>query len=156
MNNFLNTFLQALTPIITLLLEVGLVLLVAIATKFVKKYLTKLGISIDNDQLKVIEDLVYQTVTKLNQTTVDTMKNLASDGKLTDDQQTFVYDTAYTAIVNALSEDQLGLIEKIYGDTDTGIETLIENMVVKAKDYRAIISADSLLEVSTEDVEELE
>lgn len=158
MENFLNTLLQAVTPIITLLIEVGIVLLVAFATKFIKKYLTKIGISIDNDQLSAIENLVYQTVIKLNQTTVDKMKELSPDGKLSEEQQSYIYELAYKNILEALSEDQLGLIEKIYGSDTEGIETLIENMVVKAKENKTSYLSEAILVSDTDaatDVEKL-
>lgn len=137
----INTILQAITPVATVILQIGLVLFVAVATQFVKKYLVKIGIVIDDDQMKVIEDLVKKAVITVNQKTVDDMKAMSPNGKLTEDQQNQVYKMAYDIIKTSLSEDQLGLLKKIYGESDKGIEMLIENMVVKAKEDKVLSSA---------------
>lgn len=140
----INTILQVITPVVTVVLEIGLVLLVAFAVKFIKKYLIKLGIVIDDEQMSAIEDVVKKAVITINQKMVDNMKELSPNGKLTAEQQTEVYNAAYDIIKASLSEDQLGLIEKVYGKGETGIELLIENMVVKAKEEKkelAILSS---------------
>lgn len=143
MSELWNTFLQGLTPVITVVLEVALVLLVGVATQFIKKYCTKLGINIDDSQISSIEDLVYKAVVTVNQKLVDDLKAISPNGKLTEEQQQDVYDMAYTIIKNSLSEDQFGLLAKVYGDAETGIEVLIENMVVQAKNYNTLITGDN-------------
>lgn len=147
MNNqlLLNTFLQTLSPIVAVVLEIGIILLVAVLIQFFKKYLKKMGIIINNDELKIIEDVIKKAVITINQKVVDDIKDASPNGKLTEDQQKEVYQMAYDIIKRSLSEDQLGLIKKIYGDEETGIEVLIENMVVDVKQYKlpSIITYDT-------------
>ena len=133
---FINTILQTVSPIITVILEVGLALLVIFAIKFIRKYLVKLGIVINDEEMSAIEDIVKKAVITINQKLVDNMKELSPDGKLTNEQQIEVYNAAYKIIKDSLTADQLGLIKKIYGDEETGVEVLIENMVAEAKENK--------------------
>lgn len=150
MNDVWNTFLQGLAPVITVILEVALVLLVAVATQFIKKYLTKLGINISETEVSAIEELVRKSVITINQKLVDDLKEAAPDGKLTEEQQAEVYNMTYNIIKRALSDDQFKLLEKIYGDVDTGIDVLIENMVVQVKEYKTLTSTSASITETTE------
>lgn len=150
MNDVWNTFLQGLAPVITVVLEVALVLLVAVATQFIKKYLTKLGINISETEVNAIEELVRKSVITINQKLVDDLKEAAPDGKLTEEQQAEVYNMTYSIIKKALSDDQYKLLEKIYGDVDTGIDVLIENMVVQVKEYKTLTSTSASITETTD------
>lgn len=133
MNVFLETFLEALVPVITAVLEIGLVVLVFIGIQFVKKHLTKLGVELESGELQAIEDIIWKAVVTVKQDVVDDLKASAPNGKLTDEQKKSVYDMAYTMIESALSEEQIELIKKVYGNSDNGMNILIENKVVESK-----------------------
>ena len=145
---FINTIIQTVTPVVTVILEVGLVIFVAVAIKFIKKYLVKLGIVIDDQQMTLIENIIQKAVITINQKMVDDMKELSPNGKLTDEQKATVYNAAYKIIKDSLTQDQLGLIKKIYGDDNNGIGLLIENMVVKAKESKSSEDAEFISGVS--------
>ena len=82
--------------------------------KDVAKYLTQ------------ICDIISQVVTSTTQTYVDTLK---AQGKFDANAQKLAFEKTRTAILSMLSEESRDLLEKLYGDVDTWLETKIEQEV---------------------------
>ena len=126
--------------ILSLLQNVGLVILPVIiqlvviavgvlACFFIKKALTKAGISVDEKVFSQIQETINTIVRFANQKFVDNYKEANGNGKLTEEQQMYVFEYVKNITKQILSSDEVTCLVKKYTDLDIALDYLIENSV---------------------------
>ena len=114
--------------VVTIILLVLMVLGI-IAAKVMLLMAKKLGIDVDDQTMKTIMSLVDKFVTAMNQDTVENMKKLNADGKLTAEQQAEVFNTVYTQLMNSLTQEEKDYLEAKFNSLEAGLKALIESSV---------------------------
>ena len=103
---------------------VVIVPLLGILVRYLAAYLKQ---NTDNQQLKkyitLAENAVAQAVEYVAQTYVDALK---SAGEFTPDAQEKAFETAKQRALEILGEDAVSMLNEIYGDFNTWLETKIE------------------------------
>lgn len=103
---------------------VVIVPLLGILVRYLAAYLKQ---NTDNQQLKkyitLAENAVAQAVEYVAQTYVDALK---SAGEFTPDAQEKAFETAKQRALEILGEDAVAMLNEIYGDFNTWLETKIE------------------------------
>lgn len=133
MQDFMSILLEAAAPVVTMVLECLICAIGVVGFRLLMKFFTKFGIDLDDKMLDSIKKTISDVVKELNQTTVNKMKSISPDGKLTDDQQSIIYLTAYNSIQKILSDKQTAAIINKYGSITEGLKTLIESTIVDLK-----------------------
>lgn len=103
---------------------VVIVPLLGILVRYLAAYLKQ---NTDNQQLKkyitLAENAVAQAVEYVAQTYVDALKNT---GEFTPEAQAKAFETAKQRALEILGEDAVAMLNEIYGDFNTWLETKIE------------------------------
>jgi hypothetical protein len=81
----------------------------------------------------LLNDAVEETVNALNQTTVEALKEVAQDGKLTQEQIDNLKKQAIMDVYDILSEKGVEVLKDVYQDLDHVISTKIESFIKKTK-----------------------
>lgn len=131
--------------ILTLIAEVVLVIAGFLVITYIKKGLTYLKVKTNGVVYTEIEKVVLNIVSWFNQKLVDEWKKNAVDGKLTPEQQSEVFNSAKSKIVEVLTSEQLTYLAQQYGDVELGIEYIIEKCVRTCDDSSSAILAEAIL-----------
>ena len=149
--------------ILSLLQNVGLVILPVIiqlvviavgvlACFFIKKALTKAGISVDEKVFSQIQETINTIVRFANQKFVDNYKEANGNGKLTEEQQMYVFEYVKNITKQILSSDEVTCLVKKYTDLDIALDYLIENSVYlnHSKTLTSVVDNDIPTEIDEE------
>ena len=132
-NAICQTVASVSGPILTLLIQIIICVLAVVGTRLLNKLFSKIGVELTENEWDTINQIVTQVVKTINQKYVDTFKEESPNGKLTDEQQTMVYENAYNMVIGMLSNKQIQLLIDKYGAVADGIKVMIESAVVDAK-----------------------
>ena len=131
--------------VLTLVAEVVLVIAGFLVITYIKKGLTYLKVKTNGIVYTEIEKIVLNIVSWLNQKIVDEWKKNAADGKLTPDQQSEVFNTAKSKVIEVLTSEQLTYLAQQYGDVELGIGYIIEKCVRTCDDSSSATLAEAIL-----------
>ena len=79
--------------------------------------------------MKTIMGLVDKFVTAMNQDTVENMKKLNADGKLTPEQQLEVFNKVYAEVEASLTEEERQYLISKFNSIELALKSLIESSV---------------------------
>lgn len=113
---------------ITIVLVIVMVLGI-IAAKVLMLLAKNLGIDVDTKTMKTIMGLVDKFVTAMNQDTVENMKKLNADGKLTPEQQLEVFNKVYAEVEASLTEEERQYLISKFNSIELALKSLIESSV---------------------------
>lgn len=113
---------------ITIILVIVMVLGI-IAAKVLLLLAKNLGIDVDDKTMKTIMGLVDKFVTAMNQDTVENMKKLNADGKLTPEQQLEVFNKVYAEVEASLTEEERQYLIEKFNSIELALKSLIESSV---------------------------
>ena len=113
---------------ITIVLVIVMVLGI-IAAKVLLLLAKNLGIDVDDKTMKTIMGLVDKFVTAMNQDTVENMKKLNADGKLTPEQQLEVFNKVYAEVEASLTEEERQYLISKFNSIELALKSLIESSV---------------------------
>ncbi len=113
---------------ITIVLVIVMVLGI-IAAKVLLLLAKNLGIDVDDKTMKTIMGLVDKFVTAMNQDTVENMKKLNADGKLTPEQQLEVFNKVYAEVEASLTEEERQYLIGKFNSIELALKSLIESSV---------------------------
>lgn len=113
---------------ITIVLVIVMVLGI-IAAKVLLLLAKNLGIDVDDKTMKTIMGLVDKFVTAMNQDTVENMKKLNVDGKLTPEQQLEVFNKVYAEVEASLTEEERQYLISKFNSIELALKSLIESSV---------------------------
>ena len=113
---------------ITIILVIVMVLGI-IAAKVLLLLAKNLGIDVDDKTMKTIMGLVDKFVTAMNQDTVENMKKLNADGKLTPEQQLEVFNKVYAEVEASLTEEERQYLISKFNSIELALKSLIESSV---------------------------
>lgn len=113
---------------ITIVLVIVMVLGI-IAAKVLLLVAKNLGIDVDDKTMKTIMGLVDKFVTAMNQDTVENMKKLNADGKLTPEQQLEVFNKVYAEVEASLTEEERQYLISKFNSIELALKSLIESSV---------------------------
>lgn len=130
--------MESLNPILTALVQVVLTAVGGILIGVVLKVFKKLGIALEEDNMKKIEDTINKVVVRLNQTVVDDLKSKNPNGKLTDEEKERIFSDAKNIIFDMLDDNAKKLLKNRFGNENTAIDILIDNLVKENKDKKAL------------------
>ena len=139
-NIILSVISDVATPIVAVIVQALVAVLIVVSVRLGGKFLKKVGVNIEDDLLKEIEEVVKKTVKTINQTFVDDIKDASENHKLTEDQREQAYNMAYETILQLLSNEQLTALHDKYGDIATPIKVMIESTI---SDFKAPDSTGS-------------
>lgn len=125
-SNFLTG--DAVSVMVTIVLIVVMCLGI-VAAKVLLLLAKKLGIDVDDKTMKTIMDLINKFVTAMNQDTVDNLKKLSADGKLTPEQQTEIFNKVYAEVENSLTAEERDYLTNKFNSLEAGLKALIESSV---------------------------
>ena len=121
---------ELLKMLVELVLLPAIPVIVTYVVKTLKAHIEAKIADVNNkdvaEYLTQICDIISQVVTSTTQTYVDTLK---AQGKFDANAQKLAFEKTRTAILSMLSEESRDLLEKLYGDVDTWLETKIEQEV---------------------------
>ena len=121
---------ELLKMLIELVLLPAIPVIVTYVVKTLKAHIEAKIADVNNkdvaEYLTQICDIISQVVTSTTQTYVDALK---AQGKFDANAQKQAFEKTKTAILSMLSEEARDLLEKLYGDVDTWLETKIEQEV---------------------------
>lgn len=121
---------ELLKMLIELVLLPAIPVIVTYVVKTLKAHIEAKIADVNNkdvaEYLTQICDIISQVVTSTTQTYVDALK---AQGKFDANAQKQAFEKTRTAILSMLSEEARDLLEKLYGDVDTWLETKIEQEV---------------------------
>lgn len=91
----------------------------------------------ENETLRTYIDLTKENaitiVASLNQTMVDGLKEVSSDGKLTEDDAIKIKDMAVEALTATLSDSMVATLTKTVDDLDKFLSDIVEDAVYQLK-----------------------
>lgn len=123
MNEFVNQILDALVPILCLLITSGGAYLVAL----LRKKTAQAQAQLDNENaLKYMDmacEAVVQAVTYTAQTFADSLK---AEGLFNTNRQIEAFEKAKTKTLEILGDTAVAALREIYGDFDVWLDTKIE------------------------------
>ena len=121
---------ELLKMLVELVLLPAIPVIVTYVVKTLKAHIEAKIADVNNkdvaEYLTQICDIISQVVTSTTQTYVDALK---AQGKFDANAQKQAFEKTKTAILSMLSEEARDLLEKLYGDVDTWLETKIEQEV---------------------------
>lgn len=114
------------------------IIFVLIITKYIKNYLfekaesekVKTNSTIKKNFINEMEEAIADSVTFVNQTFVDSLKN---QNKFSIENQKIAFTMALDTVLSIVSQDAVDFIEESYGDVTNWISTKIESAVNKNK-----------------------
>ena len=140
MNEYTQQIVNALVPILCLLITAGGGYLVAL----LRRETAQIQQQIDNDTASKYMDMacdaVDQVVTSIAQTFVDALK---AEDAFTKERQIDAFNIAKETVLNILGETAVAALREIYGDFDAWLDTKIEQKCrgLKAGDTDAALEA---------------
>lgn len=129
-NELLTTVIQVLVPV--LLTALGTVI-VALSNNVAQYLKQKANSNLLNRYIDTLNDIVYDVVMSLNQTTVEQLKAAALDGKLTKDEIDMISSQALDSVKAVLGVRGIEILKIAFEDIDLLIANKIERAVVEAK-----------------------
>ena len=123
MSEFLQEILDALVPILCLLITAGGMYLVAIINKRTKQIDKQIDNETASKYIEMARDAVTQAVTYTAQTFVEALK---SQNAFTLERQLEAFCTARDKALEILGDTAVAALDEIYGDFDAWLETRIE------------------------------
>lgn len=115
--------------VLVTLISVVLVFVGIIASKVLLLLAKKLGIDVDDQTMKTIQSLVNKLVQAMNQSTVNDLKKMNPDGKLTAEQKAQVFNDVRNDLEKSLTDEEKQYLIDKFKDLDTALKALIESSV---------------------------
>lgn len=115
--------------VLVTLISVVLVFVGIIASKVLLLLAKKLGIDVDDQTMKTIQSLVNKLVQAMNQSTVNDLKKMNPDGKLTAEQKAQVFNDVRNDLEKSLTDEEKQYLINKFKDLDTALKALIESSV---------------------------
>lgn len=134
-NLLLNECIDAILPYVSVIAQIIVCVVMVFVTRYVNSILKKNNIELDNNIMNNVKTLVMDVVKLINQTIVDSCKEMSAGGKLSEEDATTAYNEAYNRIMSALSEEEIFAIIRQYGSLSDGLQILIESAVSDCKKY---------------------
>lgn len=132
-SEILELVLSAAVPAVTILLTWCASSLVSFLNTKKEEAKTKTNNETVKTYIDLVADNATNVVESLNQTLVEQLKAASADGKLTAEDATNIKNTAFTMLVDTLSDDVLEIIGTVFGDTKTYLNNVIEKAVTSSK-----------------------
>ena len=129
MNPIMNFLTGDAGTVMLTVISIILMVLGIIAAKVLMLMAKKLGIDVDDKTMKTIMGLVDKFVTAMNQDTVENMKKLNADGKLTPEQQLEVFNKVYAEVEASLTEEERQYLISKFNSIELALKSLIESSV---------------------------
>ena len=129
MNPIMNFLTGDVGTVMLTVISIILMVLGIIAAKVLMLMAKKLGIDVDDKTMTTIMNLINKFVVAMNQDTVDNMKKLNADGKLTAEQQLKVFNKVYTQVESSLTEEERQYLINKFNSLEAGLKALIESSV---------------------------
>ena len=129
MNPIMNFLTGDVGTVMLTVISIVLMVLGIIAAKVLMLMAKKLGIDVDDKTMTTIMNLINKFVVAMNQDTVDNMKKLNADGKLTAEQQLKVFNKVYTQVESSLTEEERQYLINKFNSLEAGLKALIESSV---------------------------
>ena len=129
MNPIMNFLTGDVGAVMLTVISIVLMVLGIIAAKVLMLMAKKLGIDVDDKTMTTIMNLINKFVVAMNQDTVDNMKKLNADGKLTPEQQLEVFNKVYTQVESSLTEEERQYLINKFNSLEAGLKALIESSV---------------------------
>ena len=129
MNPIMNFLTGDVGTVMLTVISIILMVLGIIAAKVLMLMAKKLGIDVDDKTMTTIMSLINKFVVAMNQDTVDNMKKLNADGKLTAEQQLKVFNKVYTQVESSLTEEERQYLINKFNSLEAGLKALIESSV---------------------------
>ena len=131
--------------------SISATIIVTVAASFVlsgfKSIFTKFGISVDNDTMNGIINIVSQVIKYLDQKFVDTIKKNSSNGSLTEYQKELIKSKCVSMIKSILNSEQVAFLLKKYNmeNVDDVLDILIESNIkdTRTNNSETIVVNDS-------------
>lgn len=132
----MNTIISSLASgdvgsVILMLISVVLIVIGIISAKVLLLLAKKLGIDVDDQTMETIMELINKFVTAMNQSTVDSLKKMNPDGKLTQEEQEQIFNDVYAQVESSLTEEQKQYLTNKFNDLSIALKALIESSVNK-------------------------
>lgn len=129
MNPIMNFLTGDVGTVMLTVISIVLMVLGIIAAKVLMLMAKKLGIDVDDKTMTTIMNLINKFVVAMNQDTVDNMKKLNADGKLTPEQQIEVFNKVYDQVESSLTEEERQYLINKFNSLEKGLKALIESSV---------------------------
>ena len=135
MSDLLTTVWAYAAPILAVIFEVLICIVAVVAVGYLYRLFKQKGINITECKWFDINSIIGETVGYLNQKVVNGLKDASDNGKLTEEEQTEVYNKAVNIILKILDDDQIKTICDKYGDITEGLDILIHDHIYTEKKY---------------------
>ena len=129
-SELLTIIIQVLVPV--LLTALGTVV-VALANNISQYLKQKANSNLLNRYIDTLNDIVFDVVMSLNQTTVAQLKLASTDGKLTAEEVNIISSKALESVKTILGIRGIEILKIAFEDIDALIANKIERAVVEAK-----------------------
>ena len=129
MNPIMNFLTGDAGTVMLTVISIILMILGIIAAKVLMLMAKKLGIDVDDKTMTTIMNLINKFVVAMNQDTVDNMKKLNADGKLTPEQQLEVFNKVYAEVEASLTEEERQYLISKFNSIELALKSLIESSV---------------------------
>jgi hypothetical protein len=129
MNPIMNFITGDAGTVMLTVISIILMVLGIIAAKVLMLMAKKLGIDVDDKTMTTIMSLINKFVIAMNQDTVDNMKKLNADGKLTPEQQIEVFNKVYEQVESSLTDEERQYLINKFNSLEKGLKALIESSV---------------------------
>lgn len=129
MNPIMNFLTGDAGTVMLTVISIILMVLGIIAAKVLMLMAKKLGIDVDDKTMTTIMNLINKFVIAMNQDTVDNMKKLNADGKLTPEQQIEVFNKVYEQVESSLTDEERQYLINKFNSLEKGLKALIESSV---------------------------
>ena len=129
MNPIMNFLTGDAGTVMLTVISIILMVLGIIAAKVLMLMAKKLGIDVDDKTMTTIMNLINKFVVAMNQDTVDNMKKLNADGKLTPEQQIEVFNKVYEQVESSLTDEERQYLINKFNSLEKGLKALIESSV---------------------------
>lgn len=129
MNPIMNFLTGDAGTVMLTVISIILMVLGIIAAKVLMLMAKKLGIDVDDKTMTTIMNLINKFVVAMNQDTVDNMKKLNADGKLTPEQQVEVFNKVYEQVESSLTDEERQYLINKFNSLEKGLKALIESSV---------------------------
>ena len=129
MNPIMNFLTGDAGTVMLTVISIILMVLGIIAAKVLMLMAKKLGIDVDDKTMTTIMNLINKFVVAMNQDTVDNMKKLNADGKLTPEQQLEVFNKVYNQVESSLTDEERQYLINKFNSLENGLKALIESSV---------------------------
>lgn len=135
--------------VLATVLQIMLVVVAFAAFIALTKLTKKLQLNIESNTEKQLMGCIQTVVAATNQKIVEKLKAANPDNKLTEEQQTEVFEHVKGIIMAGLTSDDMNYILSKYTSIDSGLENMIEACV--SYNHSSVIES---VDVNIEDTEE--